>query len=74
MIKPNDPLRGGIFNFVDILPGAALTNDLDLVQAVDGFSQCVVVRIANAADRRLDPGLGQPFGVVNQQVLTAAVM
>jgi len=38
-------------------------DDLGLVKTVDGLGEGVVVAVADTADRRLDPGLGEPLGV-----------
>ena len=46
---------------------------LGLVEAVDRFGQRVVVAVADAADRRMDPGFGQAIGAFDRQVLDAAV-
>ena len=48
-------------------------NDLGLVKPVDRFCEGVVIAVSDAADRRLDPGLGEPFGVLDGHVLAAAV-
>ena len=42
---------------------------LGLVEAVDRLGQSVVVAIANATDRRLDPGFGEAPGVLDGHVL-----
>jgi hypothetical protein len=44
-------------------------DDLSLVEAVDRFGEGVVVRIADAADGRLDPGFGEPLGVLDRNIL-----
>ena len=46
-------------------------DDLCFVEAVDRLGESVVVGVANAADRRLDPGRGQAFGVLDRDVLAA---
>ena len=46
---------------------------LGLVQPVDRLGQRVVVTVADAAHRWLDPGFGQPLGVADADVLHAAV-
>ncbi|MBB2984701.1 hypothetical protein FHX57_007576 [Paraburkholderia tropica] len=45
-------------------------NQFSLVQAVDRFSQRVVIAVAPAADRRFDARFGQPFAVANADVYT----
>jgi hypothetical protein len=42
---------------------------LGLFEADEGLGEGVVVAIADAADRGLDTGLGQPLGVADRQVL-----
>jgi len=44
-------------------------DDLGLVEAVDGFGESIVVRVADATHRRLDAGLGQALGVSDGDVL-----
>ena len=39
---------------------------LGLVEADDGFSQSVIVRVAPAADGRLNTRLGEPLGVTDR--------
>src|SRR5271156_6638690 len=46
---------------------------LGLEQAIDGLGERVVVAVADAADRRLDPGLDQAFGVTDRDVLDPAI-
>jgi len=48
-------------------------DDLGLVEAIDRFGERVVIGIADAADRRLDAGLGQALGIFDRDVLRAAV-
>ena len=46
---------------------------LGLVETVDRLGESIVVAVADAADRRLDAGLGQALGVFDRDVLAAAV-
>src|SRR5262249_14793544 len=55
------------------LPRPAPPDLFRLVKADDGFRERVVVRIAGAADRGLDAGLGEPLGIANRQVLHPAI-
>ena len=48
-------------------------NQFSLVQAVDRFSQGVVIAVAPAADRRFDARFGQAFAVANADVLGPSV-
>jgi hypothetical protein len=47
-------------------------DDLGLVEAIDRFGEGVVVRVADAADGRLDPGFGKALGVLDRDILAAA--
>ena len=73
VVEPVDPFEGGELDGLEGLPGAAAVDDLGLVEAVDGLGQGVVVAVADAADRGLDAGLGQAFGVSDREILAAAV-
>ncbi|MGF6935466.1 hypothetical protein OKW41_004628 [Paraburkholderia sp. UCT70] len=44
-------------------------NQFGLVQAIDRFSQCIVVAVAAAADGWFDAGFGQSLAVSNADVL-----
>ena len=46
--------RGGELNVFETTPGPTSTDHLGLVKADDGFSQSVIVRVASAADGRLN--------------------
>ena len=46
-------------------------DDLGLVETVNRFGESIVITVADAADRRLDPGRGQAFGVLDRDVLAA---
>lgn len=48
-------------------------DDLRLEQAVDGLREGIVVAVADAADGRLNPGLGEAFRVLDRQILRAPV-
>ncbi len=54
MIEPIDPFQGCEFHGLEIPPWSAPMNDLGLVEAVDRFSEGVVVAVTNAANGRLD--------------------
>lgn len=72
MIEPGHPLQRCQFNGFPRFPGAAM-NQFSLVQAVDRFSQGVVIAVSPAADRRFDARFGQPFAVANADVLGPSV-
>src|SRR5262249_37411437 len=50
-----------------------MVNDLGLEQSDDRLGEGVVVRVADAADRRLDAGLLQALSVTNREILAAPV-
>ena len=52
--------EGGELDVLRTTPGPASTGHLGLVEADDGFSQSVIVRVASAADGRLNTRLGEP--------------
>ena len=62
----------GVFDGLERSPRAAPVDRLGLVEAVDRFGQRVVVAVADAADRRIDPGFGQAPGVFDREVLDTA--
>jgi len=51
--------------------GPLSMDDFRLEQADDRFGKGVVAAVADAADRRLDAGIGQPFAVLDRQILNA---
>ena len=48
-------------------------DDLGLVETVDRLGESIVITVADAADRRLDARLRQPLGVLDRDVLAAAI-
>ena len=73
VIEPIDPIECGVLDIVKLTPGTTVVNDLGLEQSDDRLGQRVVVRIADAADRRLDAGLLQALSVTNREILAAPV-
>jgi len=59
MIEPIAPFQGCEFHRLEIPPWSAPMNDLGHVEAVDRFSEGVVVAVTNAANGKLDARLGQ---------------
>ena len=62
------PLEGGELDVLRTTPGPASTDHLGFVEADDGFGQSVIVRVASAADGRLNARLGEPLGVTGRDV------
>ena len=73
MIEPSHPFEGGEFKRFHHFPRGPAMDQLGFVKAVDGFSQRIVVAVALAADRRLDPGFCQSVGVADGNVLRSAI-
>ena len=73
VIEPVHPLEGCELDGLEAAPRSLPMDDLSLVESVDRFGQRVVVRVANAADGRLDPGFGEPLGVLDRNILSAAI-
>ena len=73
LVIPVHPFECFPFDLTNRLPGSEELDDLGLEQADDAFGERIVIGILDAADRGVDPGLGQPFGVADRQILTAAV-
>ena len=68
-----DPLEGGELDVLRTTPGPASTDHLALVEADDGFSQSVIVRVASAADGRLNTRLGEPVVSKNTNELKTCI-
>lgn len=73
LVEPGDPLEHRELNVLGGSPGTARPDHFRLDQADDRFGQCVVIRIATAANRDLDGSFGQPFGVADRKVLGASI-
>ena len=67
-VVPMHPLEGGELDVLRTTPGPASTDHLGFVEADDGFGQSVIVRVASAADGRLNARLGEPLGVTGRDV------
>ena len=75
-VEPVDPFEGGELDRFEAAPGAAPVDHLGFVEAVNGFGEGIVggeVAVADAADRRLDPCLGKPLGILDRDVLPTAI-
>ena len=46
-------------------------DDLGFIKAVDRLGERIVLRVADAADRGFDAGLGETIGIFNRDVLHA---
>jgi transposase InsO family protein len=72
IVEPVDPFERGELDGLNAAPRAAGANDLGLEQPDHRFGERVVVRIADAADRTLDPGRRQALGVADRQYTSFA--
>lgn len=68
-VESGHSMQRGQFNRLLGLPGTSAVDQFSFVQTVDRLGQGVVVGVALTANRRLDAGLGQPFGVADADVL-----
>lgn len=73
IVEPVDPAQGLHLDGRSVRPGSSSPDGLGFVEAVDGLGECVVIRVADAADRRHQIGLGQALAVVHGKVLHASV-
>src|SRR5262245_62865383 len=67
VVEPIAPFESGVLDLVEITPGTTVVNDLGLEQSDDRLGEGVVVRVADAADRRLDAGLLQALSFRTRQ-------
>jgi hypothetical protein len=73
VIEPIDPLERGELDGLEVTPRSFGSDHFGLEEADDGFSERIIVRVATAAHRRLDPGIGQTFRIPHRDVLRAAI-
>ena len=73
VVEPVYPFKGGELDGFERAPWPAPVDDLCFLEAIDCLGERVVVGIADAADRGLDTGLGQPLFVIDRDVLAASV-
>ena len=68
IVIPIDPFEGGELDALKGAPWTAPMDHLGLEEPDHGFRQRIVVRVPNTADRRLNPRLGEAFGVLDRHV------
>lgn len=71
MVEAVDPSERGHFQILHIAPRPLAVDQLRFVEAVYGFSEGVVIRVANNADRWLNASFSQTLVVSNGQILPA---
>ena len=67
------PFQGFPFDLAGDFPRAEVLDDFGLEQSDDAFGEGVVAAVADASDRHVDAGFGQPFGATDGQILHAPV-
>jgi len=72
VVEPIDPSERGHFQILHVAPWTLAVDQLSFVEAVYGFSEGVVIRVTDTADRWLNASFGQTLGVSNGQILPAA--
>ena len=73
VVEPVDPFERGVLDGFQRAPRPAPVDHLGLVEPVDRLGERVVVAVADAADRRHEAGLGETLGVLDRDVLHAAI-
>lgn len=73
IVEPVDPFQRGVFDSFEGSPRASPVDQLSLVKTIDSFGQSIVIAVTDAANRRLDPGFGQALGVLDREILAAAI-
>jgi len=63
MVEPIDPFQCGELDGLEGAPWSAAVDHFRLVKAIDRFRQSVVITVADAADRWLDAGFCEAFGI-----------
>ena len=71
IVEPANPFEGGELHGLERAPRTAPMDHLGLEEADDGFSQDIVVRIPDTANRRFDARLGETLGLLNRHVLSS---
>ena len=71
VVEPIHPFEGSELPCLGMAPGAAPADHLSLEQADDRLGESIVEAVADAADRGLDAGVGQPLGVADRDILAA---
>lgn len=75
MVEPVDPVEGGEFNFVDVVPAGffGVVDAFGFVEVVDAFCECVVVAVSNGAYRGCCAEFFESFGVAHRCELGSRV-
>ena len=69
MVEPVHPLDGSELHRLGMTPGTTPADHLGFEEPDHRLGQGIVVTVADAADRRLDAGLGKPLGIADRDIL-----
>ena len=73
VVEPIHPRQRLEFHPLQMLPRTLPSNHLRLEEPNHRLGEGIVIRVAAAADRRRDPGVGEPVGVPHRQILRTPV-
>ena len=69
VVEPVDPFEGCELDGLKTAPGSSAADHFRLEEADDALGEGVVIGVAHATDRRLDPGFGQALAVLDRDIL-----
>src|SRR5690606_26218338 len=72
-VIPRHPFHRGYRHIHDVFPASAEVDEFLLVETVQRFGSCIVIRVTFAADRTGGADLVQPLGVPDRRVLHTAI-
>ena len=72
-VEPVDPFERGELDSFERAPGPSPVDYLGLIESVDRFGERIVIAVADTADGGHEPGLGEPFGIFDRDILHAAI-
>lgn len=73
MVEPVEPFQGGELDGFERSPWPPPVDHFGLVKAIDRLGQSIVIAVSDAADRRLDAGFGEAFGLFYRHILRPAI-
>ena len=72
VVEPVQVGRRFRLNVIRIPPWPPRLDQLRLIQTIDRFGQRIVMRVADSADRRINPGFEETLGETNRRILAPA--
>jgi hypothetical protein len=73
VVEPVDPFQRHVFDRFEIVPRPTPVDHVDLLNPIDRLGLRVVTAAADTADRWLDASFGEVFGVLDVDILAAAI-